>query len=203
MHTKPRDSGGDLNPFREPPWEAPLDIERELESIPPSAQIRGMFLIPLVQETRRAHVGTMPKVRDRYVPFQFYPLREHARLLVETCIQVYPKLSLRQALRKLGRGAPSAFVASTLGRVVMHPNMSIFEITSGLARGYELSLKPGTAFVEQVNDNALDVTLIDIHYFIDTHHVGAFEGAMSFGGKKGRVRIQRVSAAQAVLRLEW
>jgi uncharacterized protein (TIGR02265 family) len=198
-----RDSGGDLNPFREPPWDAPLDPEREMESIPPSAQIRGMFIIPVLQIARRSSKPPGQKQRDRYVPFQFYPLREHARLLIDTAGLVFPQLPLRQGLRKLGRGAPAAFVSSTLGRVVLQPNQGPFEVVTALATGYNLCLKPGNAVVEQRSERSLEVTLEDIHYFIDSHHVGAFEGAVKHAGEQARVRIQRISAAQAVLLVEW
>jgi uncharacterized protein (TIGR02265 family) len=197
-----RDSGGDLNPFREPAWNAPVDVDRELECIPPTAMIRGMFIMPVAQEAKRIRAATT-SLRDRYVPFQFYPLREHARLLVDTCTAAFPKLPLRQSLRKLGRGAPTAFLASRLGRVVMQPEQGLMEAVNGLAKGYELSLNPGRATVTETAGRSVDVTLEDIHYFIDSHHVGAFEGAMKFAGVQGRVRVHRISAAQAVLRLTW
>lgn len=197
-----RDSGGDLSLFKEPPWDAPLDVERELECIPPTSLIRGMFIQPVVNEAKRAQRGTL-NTRDRYVPFQFYPLREHARLLAETAALVFPKLSMRQALRKLGRGAPHAFLNSRLGRVVLQPGLDVFEIVMGFAKGYELCLSPGRASVEQRAERVLDVTLEDLHYYLDSHHVGAFEGTLRMANLQGHVQIHRISAAQAVLRLEW
>lgn len=198
----PLESGGDLDPFREPPWDAPLDPEREIESIPPSAQIRGMFILPVLQEAKRAGkpIGNR---RDRYVPFQFYPLRQHARLLLEASAQVFPQVPLRQALRKLGRGAPAAFTASTLGRVVLHQDRGVVDVVRALAAAYELCLSPARAIVEERGERSLEVSLEEVHYFLDSHHVGTFEGAVKFAGKRGRVRIQRVSAASAVLRVEW
>jgi uncharacterized protein (TIGR02265 family) len=197
-----RDSGGDLGLFREPPWNAPLNVDRELECIPPTAQIRGMFIMPVAAEAKRAHAVTKC-LRDRYVPFQFYPLREHARLLVDTCAAMFPKLPLRQALRKLGRGAPTAFLASRLGRVVMQSGEGLMEVVNGLAKGYELSLSPGRATVSETTGRSVDVTLEDVYYFLDSHHVGAFEGALKVSGIKGRVQVHRISAAQGVLRLSW
>ena len=197
-----RDSGGELSPFREPPWNAPFDLEREIEAIPPSAQVRGMFILPVVQEAKRAKVS-MTRARDRYLPFQFYPLREHARLLADIAAAVYPELSMRQALRKLGRGAPQAFSGSTLGRVLLQPAQGVEQTVGALAKGYELTLNPGRALVEERGPKCLDVTLQEIHYFVDCHHVGAFEGAMKFANARGRVKLQRISAAEAVLRLTW
>src|SRR5262252_4083855 len=104
--------------FVEPRWDAPFDDEAELAAIPESSTISGMFLAPLVAEATRRGI-TLPSARDRYVQFKFYPLVEHARLLLETCARIYPDRPRRMALRKLGRGAPQALVATTLGRVVL------------------------------------------------------------------------------------
>jgi uncharacterized protein (TIGR02265 family) len=104
--------------FVEPPWQAPLDAEAEIARIPEDATISGMFLAPLAVEAKRQGF-TLPSARERYLPFKFYPLREHSRLLVETCERLFGDRPLRQALRKLGRGAPAALVSSTLGRVVL------------------------------------------------------------------------------------
>jgi uncharacterized protein (TIGR02265 family) len=187
--------------FLDPPWDAPLDAPREIENIPASAQIRGMFILPVIQEAKRA--GTNVSKRERYVPFQFYPLREHAQLMVEAAPIVFPKLPLRQALRRFGRGAPQAFVSSTLGRVVLQSVQGVAEVVSALAKGYELNMAPGRASVEQPQPRVMHITLDQVYFFLDCHHVGAFEGAVQFAGERGRVRVHRVDSATAVLRIEW
>jgi uncharacterized protein (TIGR02265 family) len=196
-----RPSGTPASLFRDPPWDAPLDVAREIEGIPASAQIRGMFIIPVLQEVKRA--GGSLSARERYVPFQFYTLREHAQLMVEACPILFPQFSLRQGLRRLGRGAPQAFVASTLGRVVLQSAQGVCEVVTALAKGYELNTKPGRAWVEQPQPRILDVTMEHVYYFVDCHHVGAFEGALHFAGVRGTVRVHRIDAATVVLRIEW
>lgn len=201
MSLSHRPSGTPALQFREPPWDAPFDAAREIESIPATAQIRGMFIIPVLQEAKRA--GGSLRARERYVPFQFYPLREHAQLMVDACSIVSPQLSLRQALRRLGRGAPRAFLASTLGRVVLQPAQGVLEVVTALAKGYELNMKPGRAYAEQRKPRVVDVTLEQIYSFIDCHQVGAFEGAVHFAGERSKVRIHRINSGSAVLRIEW
>lgn len=187
--------------FRDPPWDAPLDPAREIEHIPASALIRGMFILPVLQEAKRA--GASLAKRDRYVPFQFYALREHAQLMVDAAAVVFPQLPLRQALRRFGRGAPQAFVSSTLGRVVLQSAQGVEEVVTALAKGYELNMKPGRVHVDQPRPRVLDVTLEQIYFFIDSHHVGAFEGALHFAGSRGTVRVHRIDATTTVLRIEW
>lgn len=188
--------------FVEPPWHAPLDAEAAIREVPETATISGMFLAPLVLEAKRRGKA-LPSARDRYVPFTFYPLREHCRLLVETCALFYRDRPLRAALRKLGRGAPKALVESTLGKVVLGSAQGVDQIVSAMAKAYPLNARPSRVEVLEVRSRRAVVRLEEVHYFLDSHHVGAFEGVLKFAGVEGRVLIASRSSSSADLLLEW
>jgi uncharacterized protein (TIGR02265 family) len=190
------------NRFVEPPWTAPLDAETELRALPQAAQVRGLLIAPMLANAKKR--GTTPAgSRERYLSFNLYPLREHARLLVDTCQATFPELSLRQGLRKLGRGASDAFGASTLGKVTLGAAQGVHDIVTAFAKGYELNLQPGRACVVESGPRRLIVSLDDVHYFLDSHHVGAFEGVLKRAGIRGRVLIAPRGRAAADLLLEW
>lgn len=188
--------------FVEPPWHSPLIAEEVIREIPETATISGMFLAPLVLEAKRRGI-TLPSARDRYVPFNFYPLREHCRLLVETCERLYRDRPLRQGLRKLGRGAPAALVASTLGKVVLGSAEGVDQIVTAMAKAYPLNARPSRVMVLETKSNRAIVRLEDVLYFLDSHHVGAFEGVLNFAGVTGRVLIASRTKTSADLLLEW
>jgi uncharacterized protein (TIGR02265 family) len=188
--------------FVEPPWNAPFDEQAELSAIPESCSISGMFLAPLAAEAKRRGI-TLPSARDRYVLFKFYPLVEHARLLLETCERIYPDRSRRQALRKLGRGAPQALVASTLGRVVLGSVEGVASVVEAMARAYPLNARPSKVTVVESMPGRSIVRLEEVHYFLDSHHVGTFEGVLKYAGVRGRVRIVMHSRCAADFLLEW
>jgi uncharacterized protein (TIGR02265 family) len=195
----PRDSSP---PYAEPPWDAPVDVEAAIGAIPEGATISGMFLAPLLLEAKRRGV-VLPSARDRYVPYTFYPLREHCRLLVETCERMLPDRSLRQGLRKLGRGAPDALVSSTLGKVVLGSAEGVEQVVSAMAKAYPLNARPSRVTVLEAGAGRAVVRLEEVHYFIDSHHVGAFEGALRFAGVTGHVLIAPRSTTSADLLLAW
>jgi uncharacterized protein (TIGR02265 family) len=188
--------------FVEPDWHAPFDPDLELRLVPEDAKISGMFLAPLVAELKRVAPGAAV-TRPRYVAFNFYPLREHAQLLLEACRLVYPQRPLRVALRTLGRAAPQAFVASTLGKVVLGSTQGVHDRIAAIAKGYELNLRPGRATVLESGKTRIVVRLEDVHYFLDSHHVGAYEGTMKQAGVAGRVLLADRGRASADLLLEW
>ena len=188
--------------FVEPPHGAPLDGERELSSIPESARVRGLLIAPMIVEAKRRGV-TRPAPRERYVAFNLYPLREHARVLIDHCQDLYPDLTLRAALRKIGRAAPNAFLGSTIGKVTLAPAQGVHDIVSAFCKGYELSLEPGEAQVVEHGDNHMIVALREVYHFLDSHHVGSFEGALKHAGLRGKVSIAVHAPAVADLLLEW
>lgn len=188
--------------FVEPPWDAPFDDASELAAIPESCSISGMFLAPLAAEAKRRGV-LLPSARDRYVDFKFYPLVEHARLLLETCARIYPDRPRRQALRKLGRGAPQALIATTLGRVVLGSAEGVSSVVEAMAKAYPLNARPSKVTVVESMSGRCIVRLEDIHYFLDSHHVGAFEGALKYAGVRGRIRLAKLSRSAADFLLEW
>lgn len=195
-------SGSPGAPFMAPPWGAVLDPAVSVAAIPEAATISGMFLAPLLMEAKRRGIS-LPSARERYVPFVFYPLREHARLLLETCASLYPDRPIRQALRKLGRGAPKALVATTLGKVVLGSVEGPHDVIAAMAKAYPLNARPSRVTILESMRGRSVVRLEDVHYFIDSHHVGAFEGVLNFAGVKGHVLLAKRGRAAADLLLEW
>lgn len=188
--------------FVDPPWSAPLDVNAVLRAIPESATIVGMFTEPLAESARKAG-HPLPSARDKYTHYKFYPLREHVQLLTESCAVLYPKLSLRQALRKIGRAAPKALMHSTIGKVTLGAASGVEEALRAWVRTYPLHLRPGFADVLETGKSHAIIRLDEVHYFLDCHHVGSFEGVFSYLEKRATVRIYAQSPTSADLLCSW
>lgn len=188
--------------FVEPPWDEPLDAAHVLAEIPESATIAGMFFLALVEGAERRQVQlAMP--RPRYVPFSFYPVREFAPLLVTAAGLFHPHSSLREGLRRIGTAGPLAFLGSTLGRVTLGVSEGVHASVSAIAKTYAINTRPSRCSVVHTEPRAMLLALDDVCYFLDSHHVGVFEGTLEHAGVQGRVLIRRRSTTAADLRLEW
>lgn len=155
-----------------------------------------MFLQPLIEFAR--HSGyTLPHTRERYLPFKFYPLREHATLLLATAEAAYPNQPVRQGLRKLGRAGPQALLRSTIGRVVLGSAEGVHAMVAAMMTSYPINLKPCSASVLSRDEHSITVRLQDVHYFLDSHHIGVFEGLLRHAGVEGSVRIATRSSSDA------
>ncbi len=188
--------------FVEPPQYTGLFAAHEIANIPAEATIAGLYLIPLVEGAKKLG-RPLPSARPRYTAFTFYPLREHAQLMVEAAEVFFPGKPLRSALRKIGRGATAAFLNSTLGKIVLSPAVGPVDVVQQMAKTYALNLKPGRAEVLFVERRKIVVELRDVHYFLDCHHVGVFEGLLRHAGVDGEVRIHSITRGHAEYLLTW
>ena len=99
-----------MHRFQQPSWTAPFDRARALAAIPEVATISGMFPQALVDGAAKRGL-TLASARDKYVPFKFYPLKEHAQMLLEAADLFHPGEPLRQALRAMGTHGPRALLS--------------------------------------------------------------------------------------------
>jgi uncharacterized protein (TIGR02265 family) len=190
-------------PFVDPPWEAPLDAERALALIPPDAKIAGMFFAFLVAAAKERNFVLKTATRDRYLPFNFYPVSELARLVLEAVPLLFPGRPLRHALRILGRRAPDAFLSSTLGKVTLGSTEEVHSAIAAIANAYELNLRPSRVMVLAKGATWATVRLEKVYYFLDSHHVGTFEGVLKYSGVEGTVKLASRGAASGDLLLTW
>jgi uncharacterized protein (TIGR02265 family) len=187
--------------FIEPVWAAPLDIDAAA-NVPNDAQVAGMFFLALQAKAQQMNI-TLPRARERYLSFRFYPLSELMPLMVEGAKHFYPGKPPREALRTMGRAVPKALIASTIGRVVFGSAEGVHASVEAMAKTYEINLRPCRVSVTESAPNWMVVRLEDIHHFLDSHHVGIFEGTMLHVGVEGTVRIAAVSGSAADILLTW
>lgn len=191
-----------MHDFVDPPWDAPLDVPLELRRIPEAGRQKGMFLQAVQAEAQRRGVR-LPSARERYVPFQDYPLREHAQLLVEAAEAFFPDVSTRVGLRRLGRGAVGALLESTVGKVVWSSAIDPHAALEAMTKAYGISMPGCAASIGARQARSAVVQLSRIPFFLDCHHVGCFEGAMRTMGVEGTVRLRLESFDSGELLCAW
>ena len=188
--------------FVMPPWKAPLDAARVLEAVPEAASIAGMFFLALAEGAERRQ-ASLRLPRPRYLPFSFYPVREFAPLLVTAAGLFHPHSSLREGLRRIGMAGPAAFLGSTLGRVTLGVSEGVHATVSAIAKTYAINTRPSRCAVLETAERSMVLSLDDVCYFLDSHHVGVFEGTLEHAGVQGSVRIRPRSETAADFLLEW
>jgi uncharacterized protein (TIGR02265 family) len=191
-----------LSDFIEPPWEAALDAESVIESIPREALIAGMFFVAVQKGAERRGI-TLPEARERYLPFGFYSIAKFAPLLVSAARVFYPDRPLREGLRAIGTAAPAAFSSSVLGKVTLGSAEGVHAVVTSIVNTYSINVRPSQCFVVESGPTSMIVSLNDVHHFLDSHHVGVFEGTLKYAGVEGRVLIAAKSSISAELLLEW
>ena len=202
MNASAIDLGADLERFKEPPWQEPLDVPRALSLISADSTIAGMFFIAVFEGAKRRGI-TLPSARDRYLPFGFYPVAEFAPLLVAAAGVFHPNLPLRQALRAIGAMGPAVLAKSMLGKVTLGAAIGVHAVIDAVADTYAVNIRPSRCVVTHQAPTACVISLDNVQHFLDCHHVGVFEGTMKHAGVSGRVRIAKSSEFSGELLLEW
>jgi uncharacterized protein (TIGR02265 family) len=191
-----------LSDFVEPDWRAPIDIAKAIEAIPEARTISGMFLEPAAREARRLN-KPLTSARERYVAFRFYPLREHAKLLHEACLTLFPGVPLRMGLRKLGRAAPAALLTSTLGRATVGVAQGTLAIMDAMAKAYAINVPGSQVSLVDPTERSCLLRVRSLPFFLDCHHVGAFEGVLRYAGVEGEVRVRTLNREDADYFCVW
>jgi hypothetical protein len=128
---------------------------------------------------------------------------EFAPLLLAAAAAFHPELSLRHALRAIGKVGPAVLANSVLGKVTLGSAIGVHAVIEAVANTYAVNIRPSRCAVSHKQAQSCRVSLEAIPYFLDSHHVGVFEGTLKHAGVSGRVRIASRSAESADLLLEW
>ncbi|HEY2515138.1 MAG TPA: DUF2378 family protein [Polyangiaceae bacterium] len=190
-----------------PPWDAPLDPEAFLRSIPAGALIKGMFPGALAAEARRRGIP-LPTAADKYLPFYEYPLRDHMRLVVDAARGFWPELHVRQGLRKVGRAAVTAFTQTTFGKAVLggfNQPETMARALSSMVRAFGTSLSKPTPHLEvvQTADTTCVLRFRDAWLLLDCHQVGIIEGYCHACGVRPDVKVAVISPSSADFLVSW
>jgi uncharacterized protein (TIGR02265 family) len=191
-----------LGDFVAPDWSAPLDVAAYVDATPRTARIKGMFP-SAVADGARSRGLALPSARERYLPFADVPQSEFAMLLVEAAKGFFPDAPLRGALRELGRSAYPVFVQSTVGRVVLSTAADMPSALSAAAKAYTVALPTCRVDVTEISKQRAVLSLKHIYYFLDSHHVGVFEGLARSCGVRLQTRVRMKTAFEGDFELTW
>jgi uncharacterized protein (TIGR02265 family) len=197
-----RDFAASLARFADPPWQEALDVPRALSLISADSTIAGMFFLGVLDGAKRRGLS-LTATRERYLPFGFYPVTEFAPLLVAAAGVFHPNLSMRQALRTIGAAGPAVLAQSVLGKVTLGSAIGVHAVIEAVANTYAVNIRRSRCAVTHKAEKACVVSVENVQYFLDSHHVGVFEGTMTHAGVNGQVRIKSRDEFNAELLLEW
>jgi uncharacterized protein (TIGR02265 family) len=198
--TDPRPDPGK---FREPDFYAPLDVELYVRQTPPHATIKGLFLsnhVAMAGERRTRLYG----VRERYVAFKDYPLKEHVQLLPDVAQLLHPHRPLRDALRRVGQKVYPAFASSLLGKVMFQAvGHDIGAVIRTGTKAFRIASNVGRVDILRLGDKEAWFRLDEMYNYIDAYQVGVFEGPFLMFGLEPTVRVWLDSPTSGEFYVTW
>lgn len=191
-----------IDDFVIPDPNAPLDLAERLASLPAQATVKGMFFQTMSGQAFAAS-GQLPG-RDRYVAYKDYPLREWIELLLKAARLTFPRVPVREGLRRLGQESYPTFARSTVGRVLMAAAGNNLGAALRLApRAFSLTTNTTQCEVVAMADTRAVLRVTRAWDFIEALHVGVFEGTMRSFQRTGLVRVRILSLSSADFEITW
>jgi uncharacterized protein (TIGR02265 family) len=167
-----------MRPFVAPDWNAPLDLPAYLAGVPAKATIKGVFPGAMVEAARRKGV-TLPNARAKYHPFTDVPVTEYLPLLVAAAEWMFPGMSRREALRKVGRASFNAVEKSMLGRILL------------------------TGLLDLRSERRTVLHFSEWYVFLDSHLVGALEKVAAASKLRVDVRVSLTTPYEGDVEMTW
>jgi uncharacterized protein (TIGR02265 family) len=185
-----------------------FDLAKYLANTPENATCKGLFFQDVLKAVRVAAPTTtaerLPQLARRYVAFQDYSLREHMELTTQVAALLYPQVSMREGLRRLGWLVFPGFADSLVGKVIFTIFGEDLERVYELGpRSFPVSLSRGRAESERVGERHWRITFREIYGFLDCYYVGVLEGPIRRVHKSGEVRLRAESLSDGVMDVRW
>jgi uncharacterized protein (TIGR02265 family) len=198
-----------IESFTLPRFEGDLDFEAYLARVPDDACCKGMFFGDLLNAARTvSSEATAEVLRElgsrRYIPFKDYPLREHMTLSSRLVPRLFPTVSTREGMRRLGWLVYPLFKESLIGRVVFGVlGHDLDQVMRVGPRSFELSLTRGRAKAERLGDMHYRYHFEEIYGFLDSYYVGVLEGVFRDHAVPCEVRVALRSPSDGVMDIRW
>ena len=181
-------------------WNEDIDLAAVRAGIDKDAMVRGVFFDSAIKLAKRQANKSLG--RGQYSALRNYPALELVEVLVECAQLVYPKQSLRQALRLIGQQVfvnlldiPAAtFMFSVAGRDAK----KIFKL---IERAYKLFSSGATTSLRE-EDDAMIVVMRKHWLFADSYHCGIFEGAIRANEADAEIAVRRYSLCDVDIRIK-
>lgn len=183
---------------------APRELRELLEHIdqtPRDHIVKGMYVGGIL-DTLKAH--KVSHQRASVQAFKDYPLRDYMELLLDAALTLYPRQGAAEGLRNLGRLAIPTFANSIVGSVVMGTVGRSWEFgLKCVAKGYEVSLRPGKCTVVSLGSGRVTVQLRSVWNFGTSYQVGVIEGLMEWCQVSGSITPTALSRCDVDLNVDW
>lgn len=187
--------------FVAPDFAAPIDLARSLAVVPADAQVMGMFIIDIVKLLQEAG---KPYPQTKYSALTMYPWVDFIRLAAEAAPVLYPHVSQREGIRRLGQQAWRAWGETLVGKVMFGLlDGRVDLIAAAMPRVYTKAAPASTVEVLETSSATAVLRYKNMHGWVDCYQVGLWEGIVRACEREPSVWIKSRSPVDADLYVQW
>jgi uncharacterized protein (TIGR02265 family) len=183
------------------------EVEEEVASIPAGYGVKGMFFDRLVIALGSdfesvAKSLDKPPPQGRYLGFRDYPGGDFVRLAAAVARKVYPRVGLREGVRRVALDDFRVFAESVVGRVTLAVASDARSVLNKVPFIYR-SLAPGDWDISAQDLDEYTVRL-DFRPFVGRweYAIGQFEGAVLHYGDRSVIHVHELDAGHVRFDIE-
>ena len=194
--------------YRPPNTDRVTTLEAELAKIPAGTTSKGMISQGIVDLMKKTGMSIPPSdlYKGKYLGFMDYPLTDFIALAWECAGKLYPHKPRLLAIQKVGEEAYFSFTQSTIGGVVFSIfARDVYKAAPLIPRGYRISLNHGNVTLAELDKekNEALFDFADVYNFPEVYHSGVLNGWLRACGKKGTVKVKRISSSHHSFLVTW
>lgn len=191
------------------PLTGDVDEDARLASVPDAAKTRGMFLSNLASRVPEAQARVVwsrlraPPSHDRYQSFHEYPFHDALLWLHAVARKEYPRATLLEGLRLLGRDMVRVFLESNTGRVVKTIILGPRESLLRMPEMWKLTDPLNEVTSELVGERSVRLEIKGFPGWIDCGVLGTLEQVVRNAGAEPALDVTLHGTAHATIVASW
>lgn len=180
-----------------------------MQAVSRSVTTKGMYLSELAAQLTEAQLAELwPRLIEaprhgKYQPFLDYPFADALRFLHAVAHVKYPKFSLLQGLRLLGRDTVRVFLHSRAGQVVREMNLGPRDALLRMPAMWKVT---DPSHVVTASEPEHGVVVFDVHGFpgwIDCGLIGTLEQVVMSRGAEPEIDVNLTGPERGTFHVRW
>ncbi len=180
--------------------------EERFRAFPEDHSIKGMYFPRLVAQLSPSELELAglrePPRGGRYLPFKSYPQHDYSRVAYLAACKQHPRLSTREAMRRVARDDFQQFAESRVGKISLSFISDCGEALRRLPDLFNMSLTGGSFGAEREGDR-VRLQFRDYHGWLDCYMFGVLEGIVLSFGNTPRLEADLATECEGTVDVTW
>jgi uncharacterized protein (TIGR02265 family) len=191
------------------PLKGVVDADARVRSVNASVTTKGMYFAELVAQLDEAQIAAVwPTLAQaprhgKYQPFLDYPFADALRWLHAVAAHKYPRHSLLEGLRRLGRDTVLVFLSSRAGQVVKEMNLGPRDALLRMPAMWKVTDPSHSVTASEPEPGVVHFDVRGFPGWLDCGLIGTLEQVVISRGAEPEIQVDLAGPEQGAFSVRW